>query len=137
MRRFANRIATLVGAGIIAGVCLYGQTVTISPGYVNLPLGGTQQYKATVTGLTPATVTWGVTAGGGTITQTGLYTAPAKVPTNGILISATSTANPKISTVVYVNPRRARPHHNRDVAQSPSGGHRYHHHLGQCQRAFC
>ena len=104
MSRFAIRIATLVGAGIIAGVCLYGQTVTISPGYVNLPLGGSQQYTATVTGLTHTTVTWGVTAGGGTITQTGLYTAPATLPKNSVLISATSTANPKISTVVYVNP---------------------------------
>ena len=80
------------------------QTVAISPGYVNLPLGGTQQYTATVTGLTPTTVAWGVTAGGGTITQAGLYTAPATLPKNSVLISATSIANPKISTVVYVNP---------------------------------
>ncbi len=83
---------------------LYAQSVAISPGYVNLPLGGTQQYSATVTGLSPATVTWSVTAGGGSITQTGLYTAPSKLPENSVLISAASTANPKISTVVYVNP---------------------------------
>jgi len=104
MFRFAGRIATLSGVAVLAGASLIAQTVAISPGYVNLPLGGTQQYKATVTGLTPTTVTWGVTAGGGTITQTGLYTAPATVPKNGVLISATSTANPKISAVVYVNP---------------------------------
>jgi hypothetical protein len=104
MFRFAGRIATLSGVAVLAGASLIAQTVAISPGYVDLPLGGTQQYKATVTGLTPTTVTWGVTAGGGTITQTGLYTAPATVPKNGVLISATSTANPKISAVVYVNP---------------------------------
>ena len=104
MRRFANRIATLCSAAILAGGCLFAQTVSISPGYVNLPLGGTQQYTATLTGLSPETVTWGVTAGGGSITQTGLYTAPATLPKNSVLISATSTANPKISTVVYVNP---------------------------------
>ena len=106
MRRFATRIATLFSAAILAGGYLYAQTVAISPGYVNLPLGGTQQYTATVTGLTPTTVTWGVTAGGGTITQTGLYTAPAALPKNsaGILISATSTVNKNVSNVVYVNP---------------------------------
>jgi uncharacterized protein (DUF1800 family) len=104
MMRLAHRIATLFSAAILAGGCLCAQTVTISPGYTNVPLGGTQQYTATVTGLTPATVTWGVTAGGGTITQTGLYTAPATLPKTGVLISATSTANTKISTVVYVNP---------------------------------
>jgi len=104
MIRLANRIAGLLSAAILAGGCLYAQTVTISPGYVNVPLGGTQQYNATVTGVSPATVTWGVTAGGGTITQAGLYRAPSAVPKNGVLISANSTANPKISAVVYVNP---------------------------------
>ena len=104
MIRTGNRIAALFSATILAGGCLYAQTVTISPGYVNVPLRGTQQYTATVTGLTPTTVTWGVTSGGGTITQKGLYTAPSTVPKNGVLISATSTANSKISAVVYVNP---------------------------------
>jgi len=104
MIELANRIPGLFSAVILAGGCLYAQTVTISPGYVNVPLGGTQQYTATVTGLSPATVTWSVTAGGGTITQAGLYTAPSAVPKNGVLISATSKANSKISAVVYVNP---------------------------------
>ena len=109
MRRFANRIASLFSVVILAGGYLYAQTVAISPGYVNLPLGGAQQYKATVTGLSPATVTWGVTAGGGTITQTGLYTAPSTLPKNSVLVSATSTANPKISALVYVNPEAPGP----------------------------
>jgi uncharacterized protein (DUF1800 family) len=104
MIELANRIPGLFSAVILAGGCLYAQTVTISPGYVNIPLGATQQYTATVTGLSPATVTWSVTAGGGTITQAGLYTAPSAVPKNGVLISATSKANSKISAVVYVNP---------------------------------
>ncbi len=108
MRRFATRIATLLCAAILAGGSLNAQSVTISPGYVNLPLGGTQQYTATVTGLSPQTVTWGVT-GGGSITQSGLYTAPATLPANSVLVSATSVANPKVSAVVYVNPEAAGP----------------------------
>jgi uncharacterized protein (DUF1800 family) len=104
MRRIADRIATLCSAVILAGGSLYAQTVSISPGYVNLPLGGTQQYTATVTGLAPATVKWSVTTGGGTITQTGLYTVPATLPKVSVLIIATSTANKNISAAVYVNP---------------------------------
>lgn len=108
MRRFANRTAALCSAAILGGVCSYAQSVTISPGYMNLPLGGTQQYTAKVTGLTPATVTWSVT-GGGTITQTGLYTAPATLPKGSVLIGATSIANPKIAAYNYVNPEASGP----------------------------
>jgi uncharacterized protein (DUF1800 family) len=104
MRMLASRAAVLLSLAALAAGTSYAQSVTISPGYTNVPLGGTQQYTATVTGLSPATVTWGVTPGGGTITQTGLYTAPSSVPKNGVLISATSTANQSVSTVVYVNP---------------------------------
>jgi len=104
MIRLAKRIPNPFSAVILTGGCLCAQTIAISPGYVNIPLGGTQQYTAAVTGLSPATVTWGVTAGGGTITQAGLYMAPSKLPSTSVLISATSKANPGISAMVYVNP---------------------------------
>ena len=106
MRRFANRIATLLSGAILTGGYLFAQTITISPGYMNIGLGATQQYTATVTGLTPATVTWAVlSAGAGAITPAGLYTAPASLPPGGAaLISATSTANTKIVAYTYINP---------------------------------
>jgi uncharacterized protein (DUF1800 family) len=109
MRRFIVLIATLFSAAILATGYVNAPTVTISPGYVNLPLGGSQQYVATVTGLSPQTVTWSVTAGGGAITASGLYTAPSTLPNNSVLVTATSTANPKISAAVYVNPEAAGP----------------------------
>ena len=109
MRRFANRIATLFSAAILAGGYLSAQTVTILQGWVSMPFGATQQYTASVTGLSPATVTWAVTNGGGTITPTGLYTAPLSLPPNGALISATSIANPKIVAYTYANPEPAGP----------------------------
>jgi hypothetical protein len=108
MRKFVTRMATLGCAAMLAGARLYAQTVSISPGYMNIALGGIQQYTAKVTGLTPATVKWSVT-GGGSITQTGLFTAPLTVPANGVLIIATSTANPKIAAYNYVNPEAAGP----------------------------
>jgi len=104
MRKYAIRIAALVFAAILGSGCASAQSITISPGYLNIGYGQSQQYTAVVTGLTPATVKWGINAGGGTITQTGLYTAPLTAPPYGALISATSIANPKIVTYVYVNP---------------------------------
>ena len=59
----------------------------------------TFQFTETVTGTTNQAVTWsvnGVNGGNstvGTITPTGLYTAPATVPTSGTVITATSVAD--------------------------------------------
>jgi hypothetical protein len=104
MQGFAARIAALFAVVTMAAGCLHAQTVTITPGYLNVGFGQTVQYTATVTGLSSATVKWAVSAGGGSITQTGLYTAPNAVPPNGALITATSTVNTKISASMYVNP---------------------------------
>jgi len=109
MHGLVTRISTIAGALFVAASGLYAQSITISPGYTNIGFGQSLQYTATVTGVTPATVKWSVTAGGGTITQTGLYTAPMSVPANGALITATSTANPKIEADVYVNPEAPGP----------------------------
>jgi len=59
-------------------------TFGISPGSALLAQGGTQQFSATIQGLTNTGVTWSVdgVAGGnttiGTISATGLYTAPGQ-----------------------------------------------------------
>jgi hypothetical protein len=52
--------------------------VTISPGSVNLVAGGSAQFSAAVTGTNNTAVNWSVLEGapGGTVTSTGLYTAP-------------------------------------------------------------
>jgi uncharacterized protein (DUF1800 family) len=87
---------------------LQAQSVSISPGYENIGVNQTIQYTATVTGLTNTTVTWEINgiAGGnskiGTITQNGLYTAPAAVPTVSTLVEALGSDS-KTLGVVYVN----------------------------------
>src|SRR5262245_2178766 len=52
--------------------------VSIAPGFVSLVQGGTQSFTATVIGTTNTAVNWSVQEGnaGGTITSTGMYTAP-------------------------------------------------------------
>src|SRR6266404_7314124 len=60
--------------------------VSVTPSSVNVRLGDTQPFTATVTGTTNTAVTWSVNgvAGGsaalGTISAAGLYTSPAALP---------------------------------------------------------
>lgn len=83
-RRYALLLCAVMG---IAPAALKAQSVPLSPGYLNVGVTQQVQYTTTVTGLANTTVKWEVSgvAGGnstlGTITQTGLYTAPATVPT--------------------------------------------------------
>ncbi len=78
-------------------------TVTVS-GAASTRLGTTSQFSATVANSTSQAVTWkvnGITGGStatGTISATGLYTAPSTVPSqNPITISAVSVATPTAS----------------------------------------
>lgn len=76
-------------------------SVQVSPGSTLVAPGATQQFTARVQNISPSTVTWsvdGVTGGNatlGTISSSGLYTAPATGHRH--VIAATSTANPAIS----------------------------------------
>ena len=78
-----------------------GATVVISPSSAVIAPSATQQFSATVQGLSNTGVTWSVdsVAGGnstvGVITSGGLYTAPAAVGTHTVV--ATSTADPSLS----------------------------------------
>ncbi len=94
-------------AAVLAPGVLKAQSIAISPSYTTVGVNGTVQYAAKVTGLASTTVAWsvsGVKAGNatyGTITTAGLYTAPAKIPVNGITISALGSDG-KTSAIVYV-----------------------------------
>jgi len=76
-------------------------SVTVSPNQVVLATGGRQQFSATVTGTSNTSVTWSVSGIGcvgtscGSISPSGLYTAPSSVPSfAAITVSAVSVANP-------------------------------------------
>jgi hypothetical protein len=93
---------------ILCGGALEAQSVTISPSYPGVKVGTSVQLTAKVTGLSPTTVTWtvnGIVGGNstvGTISKTGLYTAPATVPRQA-LVTAVSTANPSVVGADYMN----------------------------------
>jgi hypothetical protein len=74
-------------------------TVTVSPFLANVVQGGTQNFVAVVMGTSNAAVTWSVQEGakGGSITSTGLYTAPNAAGSFHVI--ATSQADPAKSAM--------------------------------------
>lgn len=99
-------------------------SLVLSPGTTLLAPSATQQFTATVQGISNTGVTWSVdgTAGGssstGTITSSGLYTAPAT--TGAHTISAASVAFPSSDattsiTVVNSSPGAVLTYHNDDA----------------------
>jgi uncharacterized protein (DUF1800 family) len=78
-------------------------TVALNPTSASVVTNATRQFTATVANTSNTAVTWSVNtiAGGdatvGTISNTGLYTAPASVPSGAVTVRATSVADPAIS----------------------------------------
>jgi hypothetical protein len=79
-------------------------SVTVTPASASLLLGATQQFQAIVGGGSSTTVTWevdgvpGGAASSGTISVTGLYTAPAVLPSPpGVTVTAVSQAGGQAS----------------------------------------
>jgi sugar lactone lactonase YvrE len=75
-------------------------TVQVAPATVNLVPGGTQQFTATVGGVTNTSVTWSISGTGcsgsacGSVSSQGLYTAPTSATsTFTVTVTATSVAD--------------------------------------------
>jgi hypothetical protein len=77
-------------------------SVSVSPASATLVTGGRQQFTATVSGASNTNVTWAAT--GGTISSTGLYTAPATpgsyTATATSVADTTKSASASISVAV-------------------------------------
>ena len=87
--------------------------VTVTPSAVTLAAGQTQSFSAVVTGSSNSSVTWlvnGITGGNsalGTISVSGVYTAPASLPNSSVSVTAVSVANSNAwatSTVSFSSP---------------------------------
>jgi hypothetical protein len=87
-------------------------SIAISPTTATVNAGATQQFQATVSGSTNTAVTWqvnNITAGSastGTISSTGLYTAPQATTTLQVTVTAVAGADSTktASAAVTVNP---------------------------------
>jgi hypothetical protein len=72
--------------------------VLVFPGTTSVPVNGMAQFTAFLPGKPSATFTWSV-SGGGTISATGLYTAPAAVPNPAnVTITATDSSSSATGT---------------------------------------
>jgi len=78
-----------------------GVVVTATPASASVVVGATQQFNASVVGTSNTAVAWTVQGSGcsaatcGTISGTGLYTAPPAVPSPAdVTVTATSSADP-------------------------------------------
>jgi len=79
-------------------VSIVAGNITISPTSASLTATQTQQFTATVTNQSSTALNWSINPQVGTISNTGLYTAPATVPgTETVTITATSQANSALS----------------------------------------
>lgn len=72
-----------------------GIIVSVTPATSTIAPGAKQQFTATVTGAPTTQVWWGVSGGSanGTISSSGLYTAPNVAPATPVTITAVSAAN--------------------------------------------
>ena len=88
---------------------LSAQTITVTPSEPYVGVGSTQQFYAAVTGLSNSTVTWSLIGSGptnnpvlGTISASGLYTAPSAVPgQNPVTVRATGSDGKTVG-IAYV-----------------------------------
>jgi hypothetical protein len=70
-------------------------TVTVNPSSTSIGQGLTQQFTATVSGTSNTAVTWSLSPGVGSISSSGLYTAPSVINAQQtVTVTATSIANP-------------------------------------------
>lgn len=77
--------------------------ISLTPSSASLTVGGRQQFTAVVTGGTNRGVSWSLSPSTGTISDTGLYTAPAfLVATATVIVRATSLADPARSATATV-----------------------------------
>lgn len=74
--------------------------VAISPSNPTVVSGKTQQFTATVSGTVNTGVSWSASAG--TITSSGLFTAPTVTSTTAVIVKATSAADPTKSASATV-----------------------------------
>ncbi len=97
---FLITLGIVSGCGGGGGGTTEGVSVTITPIKVTLAPGGCYQFTATINGSTNNNVTWSVPEGSGSVTETGLYTAPSAAGT--YYVKATSVADPAKSAQATV-----------------------------------
>jgi hypothetical protein len=101
----AIAVAAGIGSLPVAGIYTVATpTIALSPATVSLTQSQTQAFTATVAGTSNTAVTWSLTPALGTISATGVYTAPASVVSaQTVTVTAASVADPAVSATATVS----------------------------------
>ena len=99
----AALIASACGSGEVAA--LIDITVSVEPGSIGVPVGGTQQFTAAVRGASDGSVVWSVLEGpkGGAISPDGLYTGPSAQGTFHVVAASNADGTKSASATVLVS----------------------------------
>lgn len=102
--RAAGSFQSALGGGTDAFVARISEiSVSISPSSVNLAVNQTQQFSATVLNASNPALVWTINPAVGTISNSGLYQAPASAPASVMVtVTATSVADPSKSASATV-----------------------------------
>lgn len=98
-RRVKGELVVISGISAVPATSPASTQLSITPAIAGEVLAGAQkQFTAVATNMA-STVTWSITPALGSITTTGLYTAPAALPTvaTTVTVTAVSTVDPSIS----------------------------------------
>ena len=99
----AIAIASSISSLLASATYALPPTISLTPTPVTLNTSQTQTFTATVTGSTNTSVTWSLSPAVGTISTTGLYTAPSSFgSTSSVTVTATSVADPAVSASAIV-----------------------------------
>jgi hypothetical protein len=91
--------------------------VTVYPGSASVPINGTVQFTAFLPSAPTTTFTWAVSGGGTINSSTGVYKAPASIPSPAtVTVTATPAANTSLSGRATINLTAAQ-----GVLVSPAG----------------
>jgi hypothetical protein len=95
--------ATLNGVSTTFSLNVLAVTVTVSPASVTLSMLEHQQFTATVSNTSNTTVSWSLNPNVGTISSSGLYSAPLLILSRQtVTVIATSAADPTKTATAQV-----------------------------------
>lgn len=116
--------ASPLNASVAANATVSVFAFTVSPVAVTVAPSGNEQFTATIQGLSPTTVTWSVdgVAGGsattGTISASGLYSAPSTIGAHTIRATSNADTSASVSaslTVINASQAAVLTYHNDDA----------------------
>jgi hypothetical protein len=116
--------ASALNASLAASAKVSVFVFAVSPSAAAIAPSGTEQFTATIQGVTPTTVTWSVdgVAGGnattGTISASGLYSAPSAIGAHAIKATSKADTSASVSaalTVINASQAAVLTYHNDDA----------------------